>query len=120
MAEFYQLDIGYQVRILSGKYIGRAGFVVMGSRFGDVGINLHATPQLGDYQTRERPSELEIISADDPHKLQKAYAGDNPFFWTRMFMELLQPEIVVANPTYFTGDQLHSAEQRIQRKRITE
>ena len=59
--QLWMLDYGYKVRVLDGKNKYKIGYIVMDSRFGDVGINTAKKPDR-NYQIREHPSNLEIIS----------------------------------------------------------
>jgi len=50
MTSFYELDYGYKVRVLTGEHKDQEGSIVMGSRFGHVGIDFNTPPTLGHYE----------------------------------------------------------------------
>jgi len=103
MASFYQLDYGCQVRILEGEYKNKVGIIVMGSRFGDVGVNLDEVPKIGMYHTRIDPSILEIISLDDKHGIKKMTSKSlSEFEAQKLIISLQKPKIVLDNPQYFS------------------
>ena len=112
MAHYYQLDYGYKVRILDGKHKGREGTIVMGSRFGDVGINLNKKPKLGTYHTREKPSGIEIISMDDSFKIKEQLGGlHNEFMDARMDVIMWNPQEAIDNQQYFSDAMIALAKQ---------
>lgn len=103
MAKRYQMDYGVRVKILRGKFAGREGIVVMGSRFGDVGINLRKKPQSGEYQTREKPEDLEVVSTEDNFGIKNS-AGDcfSMFDCWKMNTVIFEPQEVLNNQQYFS------------------
>jgi hypothetical protein len=112
MAHYYQLDYGYRVRILDGKCKGREGTIVMGSRFGDVGINLKEKPKLGTYHTREKPSNIDVISMDDDFKIKEQLGNcHNEFIDARMDVIMCDPQEAIENPQYFSDAMIALAKQ---------
>ena len=102
VVEYYQLDYGFEVKILSGKYTERKGIIVMESRFGDVGINLNKKPHFGKYHTRERPSNLEIISIDDKYGIKKHIEDNrNLFIDAKWDVAMFDPQKVIDEKNYF-------------------
>ena len=99
--QLWMLDYGYQVKVLKGENKGKIGYVVMDSRFGDVGINTRKKPDI-NYQIREHPSNLEIISMENPHNIK-------PFPWqelsqfdcAKISLSIFHPRIILENQKYF-------------------
>ena len=112
----YQLDYGYEVRILEGKHKGKTGFVVMGSTHGDIGINLRKKPKIGDYQTRVNPSDLEIVSMENPHELNFSFGDLSVFQCARLMVRVTNPQMVLDNQKYFEDYLIESAKDILSRK----
>ena len=115
MAELYQLRYGMKVRVKQGKDKGSEGWVSMGSRLGDVGIN--EEPKLG-YQIRAEPSRLEILSREI-HPLLRDPLNENgvDYFWgVRTQLCINNPDLVIANKEYFEEGEVTLAASLRRRK----
>jgi len=110
------LNYGDKVRVTTGEHAGAEGYIVMESRFGDVGVNITDKPDIGSYQLRIKPSELEVIATDDPFNIRRKSPELNGFETARLLMPYDLPEVVLREPTYFTREQIDRAVRNLQAK----
>jgi len=108
MAEFYQLRYGQRVRVIEGEQTGTEGYISMGSRFGDVGINVE--PKLG-YNIRVQPSALEVLVREpNTHLRDPLFEQGMDIFWqVRLMMCRNDPDEVLANQQYFEQEEIRLA-----------
>ena len=96
MAELYQLDFGYTVRVLEeGKYQGKEGIIVCGSDILKIGLLLNPPYTGRDPDIMINFSHLELIVAADKYQLRKS-ARERPgvvdiFEGARRFRSLGSP-----------------------------
>jgi hypothetical protein len=68
MAKLEDLDFGYKVRVLNGRNKGKTGYALYPMSNGEVAINTQEPPE-HNYNMRENPKDLEIISKENIHKI---------------------------------------------------
>ena len=112
MAELYQLDYGYKVKVLNGKNKDKEGYLVYCSRFGDVCIDIKKRPD-GNYKIREFPSNLEILSRDNPFNIKNKERDLSNFDCVKFSLLIDNPKKILENPKYFTQDFIDSAKSSI-------
>ena len=111
--QLWMLDYGYKVSVLDGKNKGIAGYIVMDSRFGDVGINTSKKPD-NNYQIREYPSNLEIISMENPHNLGPLFKNDLSYFdVAKLMLSIYNPKTILENQKYFNKQEIECAKSSI-------
>src|SRR3989344_6333386 len=111
--QLWMLDYGYKVRVLDGKNKYKIGYIVMDSRFGDVGINTAKKPDR-NYQIREHPSNLEIISMENPHNIKPLFNDDlSNFDIAKLILLIHTPKIILENQKYFNKQEIEYAESSI-------
>lgn len=112
MAELWQLDHGYKVKVLDGKNKGKEGYVVYCSRFGDICIDTKKRPD-GDYKIREFPKNLEIVSMDNPFSIKNKSRDFSNFDCAKFSLLLNNPKKILDNQKYFTQDFINSAKSSL-------
>jgi hypothetical protein len=68
MVKIEDLNFGYKVRVLNGRNKDKTGYVLYPMLNGEVAINTEEPPE-HNYNMRENPSDLEIISTENIHKI---------------------------------------------------
>ena len=103
MAEYWQLDYGYKVKVLNGKDKDKTGWIVYGSRMGDICINTHKAPKNREYQIREPPQNLEILSMDDPYNLKRFHEERDlsNFECAKLDILIRCPKLILMRRQYF-------------------
>ena len=111
--QLWMLDYGYKIRVLEGKNKDKIGYIVMDSRFGDVGINTTKKPDKS-YQIREQPSNLEIISMENPYNIKPLpWHGLSEFDSAKLMLLLHNSKIVLENQKYFDKKVVEAAESSV-------
>ena len=112
MAELYQLDYGYKVKVLNGKNKNKEGYLVYCSCFGDVCIDTKKRPD-GNYKIREFPLNLEILARDNPFKIKNKERDLSNFDCAKFSLLIYNPKKILENKKYFTQDFINSAKSSI-------
>ena len=116
--QLWMLDYGYKVKVLEGKNKEKVGYIVMDSRFGDVGINTTKKPDR-NYQIREQPSNLEIISLENIHNIKSStFSGLSNFDCAKLMLLINNPKMILENQKYFDKQIIESAELSAKTKQI--
>lgn len=114
MIEMWQLDYGYKVRVLEGKNKDKIGWVVYGSDLGHICINTAKIPKDNSYSLSEFPSNLEILSTDNPYKIKPTFTSDlSNFAFARLSLLIENPKKVLINRQYFSEDLIRSARRSL-------
>ncbi len=69
MIHLRELDFGYKVRVIKGENKGKTGYILYPMSNGQVAINTEEPPER-NYNLREYPKNLEIISKENIHKIK--------------------------------------------------
>jgi ribosomal protein L24 len=101
MAKLWQLDYGYKVRVLEGEDKGKEGWVVYASDRGYICINTRKVPKDNSYQITEYPSNLEILSIDNPYNVKQKLGGLSNFDFAKIVISNEEPKKVLMNRQYF-------------------
>ena len=110
MAEWWQLDYGYKVKILEGGNKGKKGYIVMeNSKY--VGVSFDSKPLLGIYYVTEKPSNLEIISMSNPHNIGIKSSEMSTFDYEKLKLLQNNPQEILKeeNKKYFDKGLIESA-----------
>jgi len=122
MANLWQLDYGYKVRI-KGK--NQQGYVIGITEKGKIEINLNKKPYSGKHDIEVDPSNLEVLVIGNPHdicdlKYEVAPEKQTEFTVAKLKVVNENPEIIIKYPEYFTvlpkDDWIKLAEQYIQKE----
>ncbi len=116
MAELWQLDYGYKVRVINGKNKDKEGHLVYCSRFGDVCIDTKEIPN-GNYKIREFPPNLEIVCMDNPFNIKSKETDLSNFDCAKLLLLKDNPKKLLENQKYFTQDYINSAKSSIESSR---
>ena len=114
MAEYWQLDYGYKVRILRGRNKDRKGWVVYGSDLGHICINTHEIPKDNSYTITEFPGNLEVLSTDNPYKIKPLFGRDlSNFDFAKLKFAEENTKEVLMNRKYFDENAVQNAKKRL-------
>ncbi|KHO49844.1 MAG: hypothetical protein QT02_C0003G0034 [archaeon GW2011_AR9] len=75
MAQLYELDWGYTVRVNIKENVKKEGVIVYGYRTGRIGLSFRDKHRIGAYDLVIDAALVEIVHADDRYKL-KEKVGD--------------------------------------------
>ena len=114
MAEFWQFDYGYKIKVLNGKNKNKEGWVVYGSPKGNICINTNEIPEDMSYSIREFPKNIEILSIANPYKIKDLFENDLSIF------DFAKLEIIKQNPKkaltyrkYLKKEQIQTARRNL-------
>lgn len=85
----------------------------MASRFGHVGINIKKKPD-NNYQITEFPSNLEIISMENPKNIKPiSFTGLSEFDYAKFEILIKYPKLILKYPKYFDKQIVDSAKRNL-------
>jgi len=122
MADLWQLDYGYEVRI-KGK--NQQGYVIGITEKGKIEINLSKEPYSGKHDIEVDPSKLEVLVIGNPHdicdlKYEVAPEKQTEFFMAKLDLLLTDPQKILDNKKYFTvlpdDDWIEFAEKAVKKE----
>jgi len=105
MADLWQLDYGYEVKI-KGK--NQQGYVIGITEKGKIEISLSKEPYSGKHDIEVDSSKLEVLVIGNPHdicdlKYEVAPKKQTKFTVARLKVVNENPEIIIKYPEYFTA-----------------
>ena len=102
-----------KLEFLMEKNKDKEGYLVYCSRFGDVCIDIKKRPD-GNYKIREFPSNLEILSRDNPFNIKNKERDLSNFDCAQFSLLLSNPQKVLDNKEYFSKEFINSAKSSIE------